>query len=135
MTKYSALTALALVAAASANEVLQGPYPVRPPIAPENAYLPAEIIEVGYAPQTVVAAEQYAVHKEHYDGAHANNVQGARAGTSTDLFRTRSASDSESESSESDDDTSGLESSAGMAVRVGAAAAVYTALAGVLSLL
>ncbi|KAJ2452268.1 hypothetical protein EV183_003057 [Coemansia sp. RSA 2336] len=102
-------------------------------------YVPANIVEVGYAPQTLVAAQEYAQNKDKYAVEHANNAQGARAAESP-LFRTvtlsETASDYESsESSEEEQDTSGLDTSAGSSAfgSVGCAA-VLLALGSIASL-
>ncbi|KAJ2359112.1 hypothetical protein IWW50_006285 [Coemansia erecta] len=138
------MTAAALAVGALANELPQndGPYPGNHAVV-NNAggvYLPADIIEVGYAPQTAVAVEQFAAHRDGAAHGHVqfNNGQGARAGesASTDqLFRTRSVSASASESSESEEDTSGLDTSAGarLVAGIGASAVMYTIATGILS--
>ncbi|KAI9467739.1 hypothetical protein H4R22_000197 [Coemansia sp. RSA 1290] len=83
-------------------------------------FIPANIIEVGYVPQTLVAAQEYANNKDKYAAEHASNAQGARAAESP-LFRTMTlsetgsdnASSENSESSEEEQDSSGLDTSTG----------------------
>ncbi|KAJ2665749.1 hypothetical protein IW148_001508 [Coemansia sp. RSA 1199] len=129
---FTLMTVSALAAVTAGSEVGPGGVYAGPHAGPhmgnEGLYVPAEIIEVGYAPQTVVAAEQYAAHRDGANDAHVqfNNGQGARAGeSSSPLFSTRSISSSES--SEGEEDTSGLDSSTGssLSTSIGAAAIVY----------
>ncbi|KAJ2846465.1 hypothetical protein IWW36_004342, partial [Coemansia brasiliensis] len=107
-------------------------------------YIPANIVEVGYAPQTLVAAQEYASNKDKYAEEHrASNAQGARAAESisSPLFRTMTLSESFSDgessgSSEDEQDSSGLDTSAGSSMlgSIGGAAALLLSLGSLASL-